>query len=337
MEKTIKTIIFFTAVVMLLSCKKTREPFEVVEGVLPSDTVWVIAVDRQGVKWFGTPGGLVQYDNEGWRTYTAGDPLASAYVYDLALQSTSYGREVWVAAGSGVTACGYDVDGISGATTYHSGNAPLGDTVVAVAVDTGGVSWFGTNRGITVFYDHGIWQSLDYQTAGHRPVVCIAGDAAGWNYMGTCGSGVARYTYNRVDGITGASLYQQPWSPLPSQNILSVFVTKNGDQWYGTDRGAAFHQGKNAKSGWVIYADGEGLPDNRVLAIFQDSDGDVWFGTPKGLSRFNGITWNTFTTKEGLAGEVVYSIARDTDGSLWIGTDHGLSHWQVGQKTIYRK
>ena len=257
----------FAGVFFLSSCKKTENPYQVITGVLPGDTVYAIAIDQQGIKWFGTDGGLVSFNGDKWRTYTAEEGLAEGTVHDLALQKTVYGSEVWVATGEGASVCAYDVDGITAATTYNSGSAPLGDTVIAVAVDTGQVRWFGTSAGISIFYDHGVWQSLSYAAAGHKEVTCIGSAPDGWNYMGTRGSGVARYVYDKVDGITGASLYQQPWSPLPSQEVLSVFVDDEGDQWYGTREGAAFHTGTDAKKGWVLYTVKDGLVNNTVLSV----------------------------------------------------------------------
>ena len=45
----------------------------------------------------------------------------------------------------------------------------------------------------------------------------------------------------------------------------------------------------------------DGLVSNNVLAIFEDSRGNMWFGTTKGLTRYDGESFQTFTTEDGLA------------------------------------
>src|ERR1700723_2571034 len=73
-----------------------------------------------------------------------------------------------------------------------------------------------------------------------------------------------------------------------------------------------------------------GLPENSVHAIAQTTDGYVWLGTEQGLTRFDGVSFVTYTfhNSPGLASDLIQTLAASRDGSLWAGTESGLSHFQ---------
>jgi len=71
----------------------------------------------------------------------------------------------------------------------------------------------------------------------------------------------------------------------------------------------------------------ESLGSNDASAILQDTDGNLWFGTSAGVSRYDGASWQTFTTKDGLADNEIMSSLQDTDGNLWFGTCGGVSRY----------
>jgi ligand-binding sensor domain-containing protein len=80
---------------------------------------------------------------------------------------------------------------------------------------------------------------------------------------------------------------------------------------------------------------------SRIRAIFQDSKGNYWFGShQEGVCRFDGKSFEYFTTNEGLADNQVRSIQEDNFGNIWFGTSNGVSsydgkkitnHAQVGK------
>ncbi|MEO8622761.1 MAG: two-component regulator propeller domain-containing protein [bacterium] len=71
------------------------------------------------------------------------------------------------------------------------------------------------------------------------------------------------------------------------------------------------------------YAGIDGLPQPQILAMHQDRSGYLWFGTYAGLSRFNGKSFTTQTTKNGLGGNIISAITEDTTGALIVGTGGG--------------
>ena len=66
------------------------------------------------------------------------------------------------------------------------------------------------------------------------------------------------------------------------------------------------------------------LPDNFVTSILQDSKGYLWLGTSRqGVCRFDGLTFETFTTADGLANDDIKTLFEDSKGRLWFGTFGG--------------
>jgi hypothetical protein len=307
---------------------------------LASDEVRTICIDDNGIKWFGTDHGLNRFDGSTWQTYVRDDAakqtLAGDVVNDIDFEVSGYGPEIWLSTQSGVSVMGVVLDAITQATPYRTDNTDLvSNTVRAVDVDDYHFKWFGTEKGVSKF-SGSEWTSfstLDYLS--NDDIRAIDSDGTGWKYFATKGGGVSRLFDNGVDAITAPSPYDYAWSGLLSDSIFAVYVLENGNQWFGTDFGAAFHEGTETKAGWTVYTKDEGLVHNFVQAIAEDKNGAMWFGTRGGVSRFDGATWTSFTTANGLAGDVVYDIAVDTDGSLWFGTDRGISFY-AGNTSVAR-
>ena len=63
-----------------------------------------------------------------------------------------------------------------------------------------------------------------------------------------------------------------------------------------------------------------------IHSIYQDSRGNYWFGSHgEGVCRFNGKSFDYFTTNEGLSDNHILSIQEDKNGTIWFGTLNGVS------------
>ncbi|MFO7935180.1 MAG: two-component regulator propeller domain-containing protein [Bacteroidales bacterium] len=287
--------------------------------------VKAVYVDSYGVKWFGTSRGLYRYDNLTWSYYTENDHLAGNRVNALTFEESAYGPELWVATGKGVSVTAFDIDGITGSTSYTVEDGVLDTAVSDVAVDSYHHKYFGSESGITWFRD-GTMEYLTYdmyvQSMVDAPVnvLCLFNDTL---YVGADG-GIGRFV-SGVDGITGASRWTSEYgiSPL-SGNIKSILVDSRGHQWFGTDQGVQEHVGHQAKENWFLYTTEDGLVDNYVISILEDGQGGMWFGTRGGVSYLHSGEWTSYTTTDGLVSDTVYDMALDADGSVWFATHRGI-------------
>jgi ligand-binding sensor domain-containing protein len=100
----------------------------------PDDTVYAIAIDRQGGKWFAANGGMSVLSGTTWTTYTTantGGGLLGDYVNAIAIDSNG---AMWFGTENGVSV-------LSGTTwlTYTVANSGLVDNnVMAITIGADG-------------------------------------------------------------------------------------------------------------------------------------------------------------------------------------------------------
>ncbi len=310
------------------------------QGPLPGNKVTSVVIDTAGIKWFGTDSGLVAYDGSSWNIFTTSDNLASNNINDLAFEISAYGPELWIATDNGVSVMGIPaVDAVTGATPYRTSNTDLiSDNVYCVSVDTAEHErWFGTEGGISVFKNNTWYDTAYGLITGDKITTIGISPVDGWRYITLEGSGVSRLKFNEVDGFTGASTYEMPWSyGLLSDTVYSSHIQSDGFQWFGSSAGVCLHEDSAAKLNWTPYAASDSLVGAPVLSIAQTQTGNIWFGTIKGASFFNfkKTQWTNITKSDGLIGDTVYDIAIDPNNNVWFATNNGVSFYNAGNLEI---
>jgi ligand-binding sensor domain-containing protein len=299
---------------------------------LPSNQVNAIYIDSLNIKWIGTDAGLALFKDSTWTIYSTSDNLLNNNINDIDYERTNFGRELWVATDSGLTVAGYDIDGITSATTYVDANSGLIDNKVsAVCVDTLHNRWAATDSGLSVFKGSA-WgntqfgidaEEHEFKLSDYKITALAAYNADSMVLVSTAGKGILRFKNDDIDGITGASTYAAKYLPLNTDNIEAV-ETKGKLQWYGTDIGAYKHTTNNAKADWYNYSVDSGLVSNTIRVVHIDKNENVWFGTSEGLSVFTGTDWYKYTENEGLIDNTVNCFASDMHGNIWVGTSSGI-------------
>ena len=156
---------------------------------LVNEWVYGIDVDAQGRVWFGTEGGVSMFDGKKWKAWTHNDGLGGPNPsglaaspntglgtrsrHDLAVQmgsESSYNPSyvfsllaapngmIWAGTWGGGAA---RFDGKAWAN-FTTKDGLAGNIVYAIASDSKGVLWFGTNNGVSR-YDGKTWRSLGLQ------------------------------------------------------------------------------------------------------------------------------------------------------------------------------
>lgn len=77
-------------------------------------------------------------------------------------------------------------------------------------------------------------------------------------------------------------------------------------------------------SSFIQFGVEQGLVQSQVQSLVQDNDGNLWVGTLAGLSRYNGISFQSYSKKDGLAEDWVTVSYKDSHGDIWFG------HWAGG-------
>ena len=164
---------------------RDTDEFKTYVKELINEWVYGISVDSKGVVWFGTEGGVSRYDGANWISWSHKDGLGSDNPEALPFsRNTGLGtrsrHDLGILAGGKPTYNpGYIFSILAdhedtiwagtwggGVTRYQDGSwsnlmekdGLAGNIVYAIAQDTAGAYWFGTNRGLSRF-DGQNWNS----------------------------------------------------------------------------------------------------------------------------------------------------------------------------------
>ena len=85
------------------------------------------------------------------------------------------------------------------------------------------------------------------------------------------------------------------------------------------------------------YTINDGLSQSSVTTIIQDDLNALWVGTQDGLNKYDGNSFEIYTSDEteGLESEFIYCSLKDKKGNLWFGTSKGLTHYSVEKRDVY--
>jgi signal transduction histidine kinase/ligand-binding sensor domain-containing protein len=171
-------------------------------------------------------------------------------------------------------------------------------------------------------YAHTSWKIRDAFAKG--AITSIAQTPDGYLWVGT------ELGLLRFDGMRAVP-WQPPGEPqLPSNNIRSLLVTRNGTLFIGTDRGLASWKERRL----TRY---DMLTGSFIFRLLEDREGSIW------ISRF-ASTWTLCTIQkdrvqchgdDGGAGSGALGVYEDSKANLWVGTPTGLWRWQPGPPRFY--
>lgn len=289
----------------------------VIDDWLPHPTIGPMAVDKNGILWFGTGNCVAAYDGSKCTTYTTNDGLSSNVISCIAVDKDN---NKWVGYGDNPLG----VDRFDGNAWLHyaaSANGLANSRVFAISPDHEGNVWFATNFGVSKF-DGQTWMSYsNWNKDGlvNDEVRSIAVDREGNVWFGTY-RGISRF-----NGMAWTNFDQN--DGLPLKEASAICVDSQNNVWI------AFHTRESIVdtlnlykfngSSWTEYPVFENT--HKINSIMADFQGNLWFATASGLKKFDGLTWRTYTYNDGLFTMNLNSMAQDSSGNVWFGSVQGLS------------
>ncbi len=278
---------------------------------LSHNTVYDIAIDGSGNKWFACYYGVSRFDGSIWTKYTTtntSNGLAGNLVFCVTVDGAG---NKWFGTDGGVSK-------LSGSTwtKYTTADGLVNNEVHAIAIDGSGNMWFGTTGGVSKFTGSAWTNYKTTEGLANNLVQSIA--VEGTNIWFGCYGGVSKF-----NGTTFTNYYQGVNGPI-GFSVNAVAIDGSGNKLFGTDLGVSVYNG----SAWTSYTTSNGLAGNDVRAIEIEAGGRIWFGTTAGVTTLDGAAWTSYTSADGLTYDWVNTIALAPAGVVWFGCDmNGVSRF----------
>jgi ligand-binding sensor domain-containing protein len=209
------------------------------------------------------------------------------------------------------------------------------ETITALAQDTRGLIWIGTQKGL-VRYDGYRFRKFVHKASDPFSLagdfvssLFVAKDGRIW--VGTYTDGISvfdptteRFEHFQHDKKVAGS--------LSGSKVTAMVGDGRGGMWVATDQGLNYLTNGSVRSGkrssrrfehFRHSPDPHSLLDDRVLALLLDKTGRLWVGSRGGLQRLaqDGKHFETV-----LEGKGVRTLLQAQDGKLWLGTsEHGAA------------
>ncbi|MDM4768153.1 ligand-binding sensor domain-containing diguanylate cyclase [Pelomonas sp. SE-A7] len=200
------------------------------------------------------------------------------------------------------------------------------EIATAVAEDGAGFLWIGSLGGLARWdgYRFRIYQT-DSKHAGALPdsyVQMLHGDRKGRLWVGTQGSGLARYE------PTTDSFISYPVGPngLAHVSVRAVVEDGQGALWVASEGGLDHLDPDTGRIRRVLPTTGADAPGSRIWTVLQDRRAGLWIGTERGLFHraAGAVRFQAVALPVSGRQPEPQAIYEDSAGRLWIGTlQHG--------------
>ncbi len=324
----------------LLSCVlRAQEPrfvnYSSADG-LPSNTVYAIAQDAEGLLWVGTRNGLASFDGMQFRSF-------KEYGRVNALTVDKDGR-LWVGTTEGLT-----VRGDSSTPLRSAQNDIIKGNIRALLADSAGFVWatVGDTLLLKLSYKNGIREEArcwydKRDSEGDYPYyqifeasdgrLWLAGRIVRFQYVEDREHPTVIHPFGEGGFCTGS--YAETGGRLYAfddhTSILSTFengkVIPHGRLPIAHARLLTDHRGRI----WAAGSYGMGpvnveapektpvykTPSTELYCIFEDREGNIWVGGDNGLS----VICPAYQKVQTLSSANVTAILQDSSGKIWTGT-----------------
>ena len=308
---------------------------------LPHPAVKAVFHDREHQYWFATWGGVGLYDAHSISVFQFSVAVSESGSEVSQLMQDSRG-DIWVGSVSPTfqyqSKSVFRFDGEDFAFADPEDDFDI-NNCFAIYEDHDGYLWFGGINGLFRYDGQMIKKIQPASGSGTSSICAITQDSQGQFLFGhwkkkkdksdkDLFAGPLRLTYQR--GEEFQTIFVEDKDLF--SRIGTVVSGRDGEVYFhlvhqsfsDTNKGfARWH----SEEGLKFYGVVDGLIDDRVTDLLLDRNGNLWVATLSGLCRFDGRTFQTFTTENSLSSNRIRCLLEDSQGHLWIGSDGGVAHF----------
>ncbi len=294
---------------------------------LSTEVALTVLEDRLGYVWIGTMKGLFRMHGEHVVPFAGMEQVQDLAITGLYQDSAG---ALWVGTfGQGLRRF---ADGEW--TSWTAADGLPANYVYAIAEDSQGRTWIGTQKGLCRLVDGELENLGADQGLAHETVRLLHVDRSGTLWIGSDGGGLQRW-----EGEVLSEAMPGPDAPPNMRQILTVNESDDGTLWFGTEGGLLRVRDGEAKA----ITGAQGLWDDRIWRVLEDDDGSLWMSSNLGVYRvekaqleafFAGeigtVSSQVFGKADGMAsaecnGGYVNAGHRTADGRLWFPTTKGVA------------
>ncbi|MCX6266296.1 MAG: T9SS type A sorting domain-containing protein, partial [Bacteroidetes bacterium] len=218
-------------------------------------------------------------------------------------------------------------------STAGNGNIP-GTTVLTMAEDTKGAIWIGTEKGVGVFYSpENVFQpgqNFDAQQIllsqgsyvqyllENETVTTIAVDGANQKWIGTDRGGVFLFS---EDGTKQIYHFTAENSPLLSDRLTCISINKDGEVFFGTDKGVISFRAQATPGG----------ESNENVYAFPNPVREDY----EGYIAVKGLVNNAQVRITDIDGTLVYSTRAEGGQAIWNGKNFNGKKAHTGVYLVF--
>ena len=200
--------------------------------------------------------------------------------------------------------------------------------VTAMEVTPDGALWVGSRQnGLTRIKD-GVSKVFSVAKDSMKTLIddhinALCTDQVGNLWIGTAG-GLQIYNPR----MNSFSPFTRENGKIPTNNITSLFYTKNKQMLVGTGEGMIIMSPQfEVKMLTGNSTNLKTFTNNYITCLFQDKRGLIWIGTREGVNILDMETdeLSYITEKQGLCNNNICGITEDGKGNIWVTTSNGVS------------
>ncbi len=290
---------------------------------LQDRNVYSIAIDSNGVKWFGTKKGFASFDGKNWKQFKHDEyNLPDSNIKKIVVDNNNC---KWMATKNGLLKFNDTT-----ITVFDTTNSALSDNYIySIAMDDSNNIWVSTPNSIVRFTGN----ISEIITDSIRTPLVLKFDKKGNLWIAGDEKGLIKYD--------GTNFYY--YNFIVKDQILAQIEKLDIDTawniWVNTNYGIAKFDGNNF-SFYKEITDGQyTISTEDTYYIACDKEGNVLFNSPDyGIIKFNGTSFSFFRPQISNA-KVGFFIdfCFDKNGTVWIGMmDDGVINIEGNQWTNYK-
>lgn len=140
--------------------------------------------------------------------------------------------------------------------------------------------------------------------------------------LGLCLHGKAQNGVYLPEKTTGSDIVEIVVPNAPNYITRTIVEDRSANIWIATFAGVFRYYDSSFTN---VTAK---VSSSRFFSVLEDSKGNMWFGSiGAGVYRYNGKSFQNFTSHDGLVGDEIVCIYEDKQGDIWFGVNGGLSRY----------